>query len=41
MINCVKNSSSLRAIANRVMIRPRLEAIFDYSTKALDKKFGL
>lgn len=31
----------LGAIANRVMIRPRLEAIFDYRTKALDKKFGL
>lgn len=30
----------LGAIANRVMIRPQLEAIFDHRTKALEKKFG-
>lgn len=31
----------LGAIANRVMIRRQLEAIFDYRTKALEKKFGI
>ena len=31
----------LGAIANRVMIRRQLAAIFDYRTKALEKKFGI
>ena len=31
----------LGAIANRVMIRRQLEAIFDFRIKALEKKFGI
>jgi len=30
----------LGAVANRVMIRRQLEAIFDFRTKALEEKFG-